>query len=210
MSLKAIQTQRGPITMKLSISNRLSLSCSLFLLFGLSLPAQAHAGTDQDSADSPETNVSERVRLLESELERQNTQARSVAKNTQRTTSDDSGSARQTLCATRSATATRRNRQSKELTPHDRQLAATSRTANTNRRTTTRESRRSGVEDRSSPIERRLSSTFRRHLPQRNRTHRSAARARAKRARPLSFPAESSIPTSIQTSVFTASSQPAR
>ncbi|HEY4425955.1 MAG TPA: putative porin [Pyrinomonadaceae bacterium] len=56
--------------MKRCISPRLSLLL-VFLLFGF-IPARAQQ-LIKPAADNPETNVSERVRLLESELERQNT-----------------------------------------------------------------------------------------------------------------------------------------
>jgi hypothetical protein len=56
--------------MKRCITPRLSLLLVLFL-FGF-IPAQAQQMI-KPPADSPETNVSERVRLLETELERQNT-----------------------------------------------------------------------------------------------------------------------------------------
>src|SRR6185436_77323 len=63
--------------------------------------------------------------------------------------------------------------------------------ANTNRRTTSRKSRRSSAEGGTSPFERRLPAAFRRHVSQRHRTTRSAARKLAKRARAISFPVES-------------------
>src|SRR5690349_17963990 len=63
--LLQLQTQRGPKTMKRCIGVRLSLFF-VFLLLSF-MPARA-----QEMIKSPETNVSERVRLLESELERQN------------------------------------------------------------------------------------------------------------------------------------------
>src|SRR5215217_7607191 len=56
--------------MKRCITPRLSLLL-VFFLFGF-IPARAQQMI-KPAADSPETNVSERVRLLESELERQNT-----------------------------------------------------------------------------------------------------------------------------------------
>ena len=56
--------------MKRCITPRLSLLL-VFFLFGF-MPARAQQMI-KPAADSPETNVSERVRLLESELERQNT-----------------------------------------------------------------------------------------------------------------------------------------
>jgi len=56
--------------MKRCITPRLSLLL-VFFLFGF-IPAQAQQ-LIKPATDSPETNVSERVRLLESELERQNT-----------------------------------------------------------------------------------------------------------------------------------------
>src|SRR5689334_4007994 len=63
--LLQLQTQRGPKTMKRCIGVRLSLFF-VFLLLSF-MPARA-----QEMIKSPETNVTERVRLLESELERQN------------------------------------------------------------------------------------------------------------------------------------------
>jgi uncharacterized coiled-coil protein SlyX len=68
--------QLRTIIMTLSICNRPSRIalrlgiCLALLSFGLQ---QAHGQEMVKSASSPETNVSERVRLLESELERQNT-----------------------------------------------------------------------------------------------------------------------------------------
>src|ERR1041384_8353113 len=68
--------QLSTIIMTLSICNRLSRIalrlgiCLALLSFGLK---QAQGQEMVKSASSPETNVSERVRLLESELERQNT-----------------------------------------------------------------------------------------------------------------------------------------
>src|SRR6185295_12239836 len=56
--------------MKRCITPRLSLLL-VFFLFGF-IPARAQQMI-KPATDSPETNVSERVRLLESELERQNT-----------------------------------------------------------------------------------------------------------------------------------------
>jgi len=56
--------------MKRCITPRLSLLL-VFFLFGF-IPARAQQMI-KPAADSPETNVSERVRVLESELERQNT-----------------------------------------------------------------------------------------------------------------------------------------
>src|SRR5215216_5188138 len=63
-----------PNTMKRCIALRLSLLL-VFLLLAF-MPARAQEmvkSAAKQPADSPETNVSERVRLLESELERQNT-----------------------------------------------------------------------------------------------------------------------------------------
>ena len=109
--------------------------------------------------DSPETNVAERVRLLESELERQNSKARPVAKDTPRTAADDSGAARKTLTSTSSDVATAKETGTTGCHAITRRTAA-----NTNRRTTSRESRRPGIENRSGSSQRRLPSPFRRHF----------------------------------------------
>src|SRR5215212_489453 len=62
--------QEEPKTMKRCIALRLSLLL-VFLLLSF-MPASAQEMI-KPPGDAPETNVSERVRLLESELERQNT-----------------------------------------------------------------------------------------------------------------------------------------